>query len=108
MYEPMDRYSWVYDIKATTDKLKKQIDALKEENQKLKEKIDKFMPHQDDDLNYIDGHYCYREVEDMTVNTAKWKNDGLELALECSIIYKDIETDEIIATRVYDQFYQEK
>ena len=108
MYEAMDRHSWVYDTKVITNKLKKQIDALKEENQELKEKIDKFTPHLDDDLNYIDGHYCYREVANTTINKAKWKNGGFELALECRIIYKDIDTGEIIATRVYDQIYQEK
>lgn len=78
---------WVYDTKAIIDKLEKQINALKEENQELKEKIDKFTPHLDDDLNYIDGHYCYREIEDTTINKAKWKDGGLELALECRIIY---------------------
>lgn len=108
MYDTMDRHTWVYDAKVITDELEEQIDALKEENQELKEKIDKFMPHQDDDLNYIDGHYCYREVETMTVNEVKWKNGGLEFALDCRIIYKDIETGEVIATRAYDQFYQEK
>lgn len=100
---------WVYDTRAILDdKLEKQINALKEENQELKEKIDKFTPHLDDDLNYIDGHYCYREIEDTTIDKAKWKDGGLELALECRIIYKDIDTGEIIATREYDQIYQEK
>ena len=83
-------------------RLKEENDKLKKENNDLKELLQEYTDlHGKDNLNYIDGHCCYREVTNIKFDSVEMKPDysGLYFNMKCDIVYKDVETHELIATR---------
>ena len=73
---------------------------LKKENQELKKELEKYHKiHNTGELNYIDGHICYREVKDVAITNIRRTHKGRQCNMTGKIIYKDVENDEVIAAR---------
>lgn len=107
MYEPLDRHGtsifpnktfYQYDPSFWEKKCKK----LEEENDKLKEKLEQYEKlKKDSNIHVIDGKICYRELEDANIDSVDIEPDGSGAFLKFSgkMVYKDVDTDKIIATR---------
>ena len=56
---------------------------------------------QDNNINLIDGKICYRELKDASVDAIEMDDDysGFRAFISGQIVYKDIDTDEVMAIR---------
>lgn len=108
MYNPEDIHGW-NTLRAWTYNPSEELKRLREKNEALEKKIESLEKllseytrlHEENNFNYIDGHYCYREITDMKIDSVDMKPDysGLYFNMRCKVVYKDIETHEIVAVR---------
>ena len=109
MYKPEDLHgfmstinSWTYSPNDTIKRLEKENDELKDKIKDLEKLLSEYTRlHDEDNFTYIDGHYCYREIIDMKIDSIDMKPDysGLYFNMTCKVVYKDIKTHELIAVR---------
>ena len=102
MCKDEDRHSGVLQDLMTEEenkKLRKENDELKNQIKDLKYLLQEL--YKKNDLSYIDGHCCYREITDAKIESIEMKPDysGLYFNMKYKVLYKDIETNELIAIR---------
>jgi hypothetical protein len=110
MYGAEDIHGWcssmyVYNPEKDLKICWKRNEELKEENQKLKDEISTLKRlDKENNINIIDGHVCYRELSEVDITNIDMNIDEKKLYLNLSgkVIYKDVDTHEIIAVRHID------
>lgn len=115
MYNPEDIHGfsssmWTYSPAKENERLRKENKELKEKIESLEKLLSEYTKlHAEDNFNYIDGHYCYREITDAKIDNIEMKPDysGLYFDMRCEVVYKDIDTHEVIAIRYMNEGIEE-
>ncbi len=106
MYEPIDRHGfYLYSSEEELKRVKKENKELKEEIQLLQEKLNKYeFIIYNKELSFIDGHVCYKDFNNIEIASIEITSDFPSLKVDISgdIIYRDIDTDNVIAVRHVD------
>ena len=105
MYDPIDRHGWstisngyyIYSPQGWYDKYKK----LEAEHLKLKNKLKMYEDlKKDNNIHVIDGRICYKTLRDISVTSSETDDDyQMFFFISGQAIYKDIDTDEIMAIK---------
>lgn len=94
--------TYIYNPTEIIKGLRKENDELKKQIKDLEHLLQEYTDlHKKNNLSYIDGHCCYREITDAKIESVEMKPDysGLYFNMKCKVVYKDVETHELIAIR---------